>query len=105
EADGDLARAEELLRIRLGNKASKAAARTAAEGAVAIHISPEARLGAIVEVNSETDFVAKNADFLAFVAALARLVVKSNPPDVGALAALPLDGGAAGVTVEEARKS
>ena len=66
EAAGDMAKAEEILRVKLGNKASKAASRVAAEGVVAIHISADGKLGAIVEVNSETDFVAKNDDFLAF---------------------------------------
>src|SRR5690348_16041109 len=72
EANGDLGKAEELLRIRLGNKASKAASRTAAEGVVAIHVA--GRTGAIVEVNCETDFVAKNEDFLKFARSLAELI-------------------------------
>src|SRR3972149_7010044 len=71
EADGDLARADEILRIKLGNKASKAASRIAGEGIVAVHIAADGKLGALVEVNCETDFVAKNYDFLAFVGALA----------------------------------
>jgi elongation factor Ts len=99
EANGDLAKAEELLRIRLGNKASKASSRTAAEGVVAIDVSGDGRVGAIVEVNCETDFVAKNDDFLNFAKALAELVVKKNPSDVSALSALPL----AGSTVEQTR--
>jgi len=97
EAGGDLAKAEEILRVKLGNKASKAAARVAAEGVVAVHI--DGKVGAIVEVNSETDFVAKNEDFQKFARDLAALVVKSNPADVAALAALPLGGG----TVETVR--
>src|SRR5882762_1687419 len=101
EADGDAAKAEELLRVRLGNKASKASARTAAEGVVAIHVATDARLGAIVEVNCETDFVAKNEDFLKFAASLADLVAKRNPPDVAALSSAPLGGS----TVEERRKA
>ncbi len=72
EAGGDLAKAEEILRIKLGNKASKAAGRVAAEGVVAAYIASDGKLGAIVEVNCETDFVAKNDEFLAFAAALAR---------------------------------
>ena len=99
EANGDLAKAEELLRIRLGNKASKASSRTAAEGVVAINVSADGRVGAIVEVNCETDFVAKNDDFLNFAKSLAELVVKRNPSDVAALAALPLTGS----TVEQTR--
>jgi elongation factor Ts len=85
-----LAKAEEILRVRLGNKASKAASRVAAEGVVGTFIAPDGKLGAIIEVNCETDFVAKNDDFLAFVRNLAELVAKSNPADVNALAALSL---------------
>lgn len=99
EANGDLAKAEELLRIRLGNKASKASSRTAAEGVVAIGVAGDGRAGAIVEVNCETDFVAKNDDFLGFAKSLAELVLKKNPSDVAALSALPLGGS----TVEQAR--
>ena len=100
EAAGDMAKAEEILRVKLGNKASKAASRVAAEGVVAIDISADGKLGAIVEVNSETDFVAKNDDFLAFTRNLAGIVAKSNPADVAALSAAALDG----ASVEEARK-
>jgi elongation factor Ts len=92
EAEGDPAKAEEILRVRLGNKASKAASRVAAEGVVATFITPDAKLGAIIEVNCETDFVAKNDDFLAFARNLAALVAKQNPADVSALSALPLEG-------------
>src|SRR6266705_738548 len=101
EAAGAPAKAEELLRVRLGNKASKAATRTAAEGVVAVHVASDAKTGAIVEVNCETDFAAKNEEFLKFVAELAELVEKKNPGDVAALAALPLRAS----TVEEARKA
>jgi elongation factor Ts len=101
EADGDLAKAEEILRVRLGNKASKAAARVAAEGIVAIDVSADGTTGAIVEVNSETDFVAKNDDFVAFSKKLATLVAAGNPASVEALSAAALDGG----TVEEVRKA
>jgi elongation factor Ts len=97
EAGGDLLKAEEILRVKLGNKASKAAARIAAEGVVAVHI--DGRVGAIVEVNSETDFVAKNDDFLKFAKDIAALVAKNDPGDVAALSALPLTGG----TVETVR--
>lgn len=92
EADGDMAKAEEILRVKLGNKASKAAARVAAEGVVGIHIAADGKLGSIVEVNCETDFVAKNDDFLAFVKKLAELVAEKNPADVAALSALDIDG-------------
>jgi len=101
EAGGDPVKAEELLRIRLGNKASKAATRTAAEGVVAVHVAPDAKTGTIVEVNCETDFVAKTDDFLKFAASLAELAAKRNPADVAALGALPLNG----PTVEETRKA
>jgi len=101
EAEGNSAKAEELLRVRLGNKASRATVRTAAEGVVAVHIAPDAKTGAIVEVNCETDFVAKTEDFQKFAASLAELVAKRNPVDLAALNALPL----ASATVEEARKA
>ena len=101
EAAGDMAKAEEILRVKLGNKASKAASRVAAEGVVAIDISADGKLGAIIEVNSETDFVAKNDDFLAFTRNLAGIVAKSNPADVAALSAAALDG----ASVEETRKA
>ncbi|MCU0950173.1 MAG: translation elongation factor Ts [Burkholderiaceae bacterium] len=93
EANGDMAKAEEILRVKLGNKASKAAARVAAEGIVGIDVSADGTLGTIVEVNCETDFVAKNDDFLAFVKNLAKLVAEKNPADVAALSALPLGEG------------
>ena len=101
EAGGDPAKAEEILRVRLGNKASKAASRVAAEGVVGTYTAPDAKLGAIIEVNCETDFVAKNDDFLAFVRNLAALVAKHNPADVTALSALPLDGS----TVDQVRSA
>src|ERR1043165_8166143 len=72
EAGGQMDKAEEILRVKLGNKASKAASRIAAEGVVAAYIADDAKSGAIVEVNCETDFVAKNEEFLAFAGALAR---------------------------------
>ena len=99
EAGGDMAKAEEVLRVKLGSKASKAASRVAAEGVVAIDISADGKTGAIVEVNSETDFVAKNDDFLAFSKNLAALVAASNPATVGALSAATLNG----ATVEATR--
>lgn len=92
EAGGDMARAEEILRVKLGNKASKAASRVAAEGIVAIWVSPDAKLAAMVEVNCETDFVAKNDEFIAFANRLAQLVAERNPADVAALSQLELDG-------------
>jgi elongation factor Ts len=99
EAAGDMDRAEEILRVKLGNKASKAASRVAAEGVVAVHISGDGKLGSMLEINSETDFVAKNDDFLALAVGCARLVAEKNPADVAALSALPLGEG----TVETTR--
>ena len=99
EAGGDMVRAEEILRVKLGNKASKAAGRTTIEGIVAVDVDAAGKLGAIVEVNCETDFVAKNDDFQAFAANLAKLVAAHNPADVAALSALALNGS----TVEAVR--
>jgi elongation factor Ts len=90
EADGDMAKAEEILRVKLGSKASKAASRVTAEGVVAAFIN--GTTGALIEVNCETDFVSKNDDFLAFTDNCAKLVANSNPADVAALTALPLEG-------------
>ncbi len=97
EADGDPVKAEEILRVKLGSKASKASSRVTAEGVVATYVV--GGIGALVEVNCETDFVTKNDDFLAFANALAKLIAEKNPADVAALSALPLDG----KTVEEQR--
>jgi elongation factor Ts len=88
ESGGDLKKAEELLRIKSGAKASKAAGRVAAEGVVGTFLAADGRLGALVELNCETDFVAKNADFLAFAADLAALVASTDPKDTAALSAL-----------------
>jgi elongation factor Ts len=101
EAVGDMSKAEEILRIKLGNKASKAATRVAVEGVVAIHIAADGKLGAIIEVNCETDFVAKNEDFLALASGLSQLVADKNPADAAALSALEWNG----VQVEETRKA
>ena len=101
EAGGDMAKAEELLRIRSGAKASKAASRVAAEGIVGAWMSADAKAGAMVEVNCETDFVARNEDFAAFARKLAEIVAQRNPADVAALSALPMDGG----TVESVRQA
>ena len=90
EANGDMAKAEEILRVKLGSKASKAASRVTAEGVVAAFIN--GTTGALIEVNCETDFVSKNDDFLAFTDNCAKLVANSNPADVTALAVLPLEG-------------
>jgi elongation factor Ts len=102
EADGDMERAEEILRVKLGSKAGKASARITAEGVVAASAGGGA--AALVEVNCETDFVSKNDDFLAFAQAAADLVAARNPADPGALAALPLLMAGFGPTLEDVRK-
>ncbi len=97
EADGDMAKAEEILRVKLGSKAGKAASRVTAEGVITAFIN--GTTGALLEINCETDFVSKNDDFLALSNACAKLVAENNPADVVALSALPY----AGKTVEELR--
>lgn len=90
EANGDAVKAEEILRVKLGSKASKAASRITAEGVVAAYIAGS--VGALVEVNCETDFVTKNDEFIGLANACAKLVAENDPADLAALAALPLDG-------------
>ena len=102
EAAGDMDKAEELLRVKLGSKASKASSRVTAEGVVATHI--EAGVGALIEINCETDFVTKNDSFLALVNAAAAAVVKHNPADVEALGATPFALDGFGPTLEDVRK-
>jgi elongation factor Ts len=102
EADGDLGRAEEILRVKLGNKASKASARITAEGVIATSMAGDT--GAIVEINCETDFVSKNDSFLAFARSVAELVARHAPADVAALSALSLTQDGFGPTVEDVRK-
>ena len=102
EAQGDMVRAEELLRVKLGSKAGKAASRVTAEGVIAAAVGPTA--GALVEVNCETDFVTKNDSFLAFANACARLIAESGPADVAALSALAFEQDGFGPTVEDVRK-
>ena len=99
EAEGDMTRAEEILRVRFGNKASKAAGRVAAEGTVGVSIAADGKSGAMIEVNSETDFCAKNEDFLAFTSDLASIVAANNAADIIAVGALAMRG----ATVEETR--
>ena len=101
ETGGELKSAEDLLRVKSGAKANKAAGRIAAEGVVGAYLSADGKCASLVELNCETDFVAKNADFLEFASALAQLVVKHDPADVAALSALSLDG----VTVEAKRQA
>lgn len=103
ETDGDFKAAEELLRIKSGAKASKASSRVAAEGVISSFITPDGKVGAVVEVNCETDFVAKNDDFVAFANSVAQTVAKNDPADVDALANMAISGGSG--TVEDARKA
>ncbi|SRR6266581_179777 len=100
EASGDMGKAEEILRVKLGNKATKAASRVAAEGIVGMYLATDGKLGSLVELNCETDFVAKNDDFIALARSLAELVASRDPADVAALAAL--DIGAASVEATRA---
>lgn len=102
EAEGDMAKAEEILRVKLGSKASKAASRVAAEGAVGSNI--EGHAGSLLEVNCETDFVTKNDSFLAMVNAAAGLITKHNPADIDALGALAYEQDGFGPTLEDVRK-
>ncbi len=99
EAGGDMAKAEEILRVKLGNKATKAASRVAAEGVVGMYLAADGKLAAVVEVNSETDFVAKNDEFITLAKGCAELVASKSPADVAALSALPMGEG----TVESTR--
>ena len=89
ETNGDLKKAEELLRIKSGAKAGKAASRVAADGTIGAYLSGDAKVGALVELNCETDFVARNEDFAAFAQSLAELAAQKNPADAAALGALP----------------
>ena len=102
EANGDMPKAEELLRVKLGSKAGKAASRVTAEGVVAVHMA--AGVGALVEVNCETDFVTKNDSFLALTQAVAEGIAKGNPADVAAVGALPFSLDGFGPTIEDVRK-
>lgn len=101
ETEGDLKSAEDLLRVKSGAKANKAAGRIAAEGVIGAHFSADGKSASLVEVNCETDFVAKNADFLDFASTLAQLVAQHDPADVAALSALRLEDG----TVETKRQA
>ena len=99
EAGGDLGKAEEILRVKLGNKAGKAASRVTAEGIVGVYLSADGKTASMVEINCETDFVAKNDDFQGFAKSIATLIAEGSPADVAALSAMPLDG----ATVEARR--
>ena len=102
EAAGDMAKAEELLRVKLGTKAGKAASRVTAEGVITAHIA--GTTGAMLEVNCETDFVTKNDMFIAMAQAAARLVAEKGPADIAALGALPYEQDGYGPTLEDVRK-
>src|SRR6218665_346335 len=102
EADGDMAKAEELLRVKLGTKAGKAASRVTAEGVVTSSIN--GTTGALIEINCETDFVTKNDSFLALAQPAADLIAKHKPADVAALGALPYSQDGFGPTLEDVRK-
>ena len=101
EAGGDIDKAEELLRVKGSAKASKAASRIAAEGVIGAWMSADGKVGALVELNSETDFVAKNEDFVAFAQSLAEIVATRNPKDAGELASLQMPGG----SIEQKRQA
>jgi elongation factor Ts len=101
ETGGDAAKAEELLRIKSGARASKAADRIAAEGVIGAFVAADGKTGAMLELNCETDFVARNADFVTFARKLAQVVAEKNPADAASLSASALDSG----TVESARQA
>jgi len=103
ESGGDMDAAIEWLRKKAGSKVEKKAGRTAADGSVGVYLSPDRKLAALVEVNSETDFVAKGDDFVAFANNVAAAVARDNPADVAALGACALDKG--GPTVSAAREA
>ena len=102
EAAGDMAKAEEILRVKLGSKAGKAASRVTAEGVIAMSV--QGKVGAMIEINCETDFVTKNDSFLSLTQAAADLVAKNNPKDVEALGQLPYEAEGFGPTLEDVRK-
>jgi elongation factor Ts len=102
EAAGDMGKAEEILRVKLGNKAGKAASRVTAEGVITSYV--QGNTAALLEVNCETDFVTKNDSFIALCNAATEMIVKSNPADIAALAALPYSADGFGPTLEDVRK-
>ena len=101
EVDGDLQKAEELLRVKFGNKASKVSSRVAAEGLISIAISSDGKQGAILETNSETDFCAKNDEFVSFTQKIANAILDSKPSNIEALKSVLIDG----ISVEETRSN
>jgi elongation factor Ts len=102
EAAGDMGKAEEILRVKLGNKAGKAASRVTAEGVITSYV--QGNTAALLEVNCETDFVTKNDSFIALCNAAAEMIVKSKPADIAALSALPHSADGFGPTLEDVRK-
>ena len=102
ETNGDLEAAAEIMRKSGLAKADKKAGRVAAEGVVAIEHSADGKTAAVVEVNSETDFVAREKDFQAFAAAVAKAALDAQPKDLDALNATKL---ASGATIEETRRA
>jgi elongation factor Ts len=101
EVDGDLQKAEELLRVKFGNKASKVSSRVAAEGLISIAISTDSKNGAIVEINSETDFCAKNDEFIKFCQDISNATLQSRPSDIDSLKNVEMNG----ASVEESRSN
>ncbi len=101
-SDGDMDKAIDFLREKGLAAATKKASRIAAEGMVLAYYDEAAKVGVVVEVNSETDFVAKNDKFTSFVADIAKTIVAENPADVAALNNMKLAGG--DKTVEEVRQ-
>ena len=99
EAEGDMTRAEEILRVRFGNKASKAAGRIAAEGVVSSYITKDRKFGSLLEVNSETDFCAKNEEFLNFTNEVAKAIVDQKLKTIDSLNEIKIDN----ITIEELR--
>ncbi len=102
EADGNFEKAIEILRERGLATAAKKASRVAAEGMVYADYCPECKVGVVIEVNAETDFVAKNDKFVAFVKEATKVIMKQNPADVEALMACKTESGE---TVDEALKN
>ena len=93
EAGGDFEKAVDILRKKGLSAAAKKAERVAAEGMIASSIQKSGKAGVLIEVNSETDFVAKNEEFQRFARGLAEMVAGKDPADVAALSQMPIDGG------------
>ena len=104
DANGDMETAIETLRKTGLAKADKKASRVAAEGLVVVEISDDNKTAAVVEVNCETDFVAKKEDFQEFASAIAKRVLQDDPADIDSLLAMPLHDADA-TTIEDSRKA